>query len=254
MVQIVKKILTQTNSPSFESYLRYANKVYDLDIKINKSKRVHRITLRVCQFSGELRLTVPPLIRVGAFSNFIEQHLDWINLQKAKIIKQIQISEGIKIPIFGLERIILSDSECWEDYSLTSEKLTVPTPIFQTRHKINFKDQVKNVLIQLSNEFFNDVCQRDSAKLGVSFSKISYKDPKSRWGSCSSERKLMFSWRLIMAPREVSAYVAAHEVAHLVHMNHSKSFWETVRFLCPDYMSHRVWLRYNGKMLHRFIF
>ena len=118
----------------------------------------------------------------------------------------------------------------------------------------SFKDQIKNVLIQLSNEFFNDVCQRDSAKLGVSFSKISYKDPKSRWGSCSSERKLMFSWRLIMAPREVSAYVAAHEVAHLVHMNHSKSFWETVRFLCPDYMSHRLWLRYNGKMLHRFIF
>ena len=103
MVQFVKKILTQTNSPSFESYLRYANKVYDLDIKINKSKRVHRITLRVCQFSGELRLTVPPLIRVGAFSNFIEQHLDWINLQKAKIIKQIQIAEGIKTLILDVK-------------------------------------------------------------------------------------------------------------------------------------------------------
>ena len=112
MVQIVKKILTQTNSPSFESYLRYANKVYDLDIKINKSKRVHRITLRVCQFSGELRLTVPALIRVGAFSIFIEQHLDWINLYENDHMmfsfnnkdEKLKFLDGIKEYVDNLEQ------------------------------------------------------------------------------------------------------------------------------------------------------
>ena len=97
-------------------------------------------------------------------------------------------------------------------------------------------------------------CKEYSHLLGVNFSKIVIKDPKSRWASCSASGSLMFSWRLIMAPTKVSQYVAAHEVAHLLYMNHSKSFWETVEFLCPDYSSQRRWLKENGKNLHRFVF
>ena len=118
----------------------------------------------------------------------------------------------------------------------------------------DFKNQIKKVFILLAEEFFFEKCNKYSEELGVNFSEISIRDPKSRWGSCSSEQKLMFSWRLIMAPKEVSCYVAAHEVAHLVHMNHSKDFWEVVRLIHPDQRSQRNWLRNNGKKLHKFIF
>jgi predicted metal-dependent hydrolase len=83
---------------------------------------------------------------------------------------------------------------------------------------------------------------------------MSLRDTRSRWGSCSSDAKLMFSWRLIMAPEDILAYVAAHEVAHLKYMNHSKEFWETVEYLFGPYHKERTWLRQNGSSLHRYRF
>ena len=89
-----------------------------------------------------------------------------------------------------------------------------------------------------------------AAQLAVGYNRLVVRDTRSRWGSCSSSGALMYSWRLIMAPDAVSDYVAAHEVAHLVEMNHSAAFWAVVEGLCPDYRTHRLWLRENGGALH----
>ena len=64
----------------------------------------------------------------------------------------------------------------------------------------------------------------------------------------------MYSWRLIMAPREVQAYVAAHEVCHLIEMNHSDAYWALVAKIFPDYKAQRGWLKKNGTLLHRYEF
>ena len=85
--------------------------------------------------------------------------------------------------------------------------------------------------------------------LGRPFGRITLRDPRSRWGSCSSKGDLMFSWRLIMAPPEVLDYVAAHEVAHLAEMNHSDRFWAVCRRLCPETDKHRRWSKQNGAEL-----
>ncbi|MEO0633594.1 MAG: M48 family metallopeptidase, partial [Pseudomonadota bacterium] len=77
---------------------------------------------------------------------------------------------------------------------------------------------------------------------------------RSRWGSCSSAGRLMFSWRLILAPPEVLNYVAAHEVAHLAQMNHSAAFWSEVTGLYGPYHTPRQWLRTEGATLHRIRF
>jgi predicted metal-dependent hydrolase len=90
-----------------------------------------------------------------------------------------------------------------------------------------------------------------AAQLGKRYNRLSIRDTRSRWGSCSSEGVLMYSWRLIMAPHEVLHYVAAHEAAHLVEMNHSDAFWAVVARICPDYDRHRIWLKKNGDQLHR---
>jgi len=97
-------------------------------------------------------------------------------------------------------------------------------------------------------------CEFYAERLGRGFGKITLRDTRSRWGSCSANGDLMFSWRLIMAPPEVLDYVAAHEVAHLVEMNHSAAYWDVVRGIYPDYEAPRCWLKANGGLLHRYRF
>jgi predicted metal-dependent hydrolase len=88
--------------------------------------------------------------------------------------------------------------------------------------------------------------------LGVKVRRLSIRDQSSRWGSCTSAGSLSFSWRLILAPSRVLDYLAAHEVAHLVEMNHSAKFWRLVRRICPDHEAAKAWLDAHGADLHRY--
>ena len=90
--------------------------------------------------------------------------------------------------------------------------------------------------------------------VGRSYSSLALRDTRSRWGSCSPGGRLMYSWRLIMAPPAVLDYVAAHEVAHLVELNHSPAYWAVVSRICPDWQGHRSWLHDQGSALHRLRF
>ena len=94
--------------------------------------------------------------------------------------------------------------------------------------------------------------QRHTAALGVTAKRITVRDTKSRWGSCSARGTLSFSWRLIMAPAFVLDYLAAHEVAHLRELNHSHRFWRLVFELCPRTEEAERWLKHHGSELHRF--
>ena len=94
--------------------------------------------------------------------------------------------------------------------------------------------------------------QRYAKILDRNINRITVKDTKSRWGSCSSNGNLSFSWRLIFAPDHVLNYVCAHEVAHLVEMNHSPKFWTNVDLLISDWKKSRTWLKQNGNILHSY--
>ncbi len=98
--------------------------------------------------------------------------------------------------------------------------------------------------------FFKDLAQDYASRLGVSFDRVSVKDTISRWGSCSAKGTLSFNWRLLLAPPSVADYVVAHEVSHIVHMNHSDKFWKVVETLCPTYRIHRLWLKRHGGTLY----
>jgi predicted metal-dependent hydrolase len=94
--------------------------------------------------------------------------------------------------------------------------------------------------------------RRATQALGIVFRRVSVRDQRSRWGSCSSSGVLSFSWRLIMAPPFVLDYLAAHEVAHLVEMNHSRRFWRIVTGIYPDVSRAKSWLDAHGADLHRY--
>ena len=86
--------------------------------------------------------------------------------------------------------------------------------------------------------------------MGCRFKRVTVRDQQSRWGSCSSDGALSYSWRLILAPPHVLDYVAAHEVAHLKEMNHGPRFWRLVLTHCPQTRSAKQWLKQNGHTLH----
>jgi predicted metal-dependent hydrolase len=108
-------------------------------------------------------------------------------------------------------------------------------------------------MIDEARKIIEPLAYQKAATIGKKISKIDLRDTKSRWGSCSTDKRLMLSWRLIMAPPEILDYVVAHEVAHLKHMDHSKKFWDLCYELANgdgDYA--RQWLKDNGNNLMRY--
>lgn len=88
-----------------------------------------------------------------------------------------------------------------------------------------------------------------SQQIGVSPGRVTIREQKTRWGSCSSSGNLNFNWKLVMAPVEVMDYVIVHELCHMKELNHSSNFWALVGKVCPDYKNHRKWLKENGNKL-----
>ena len=103
--------------------------------------------------------------------------------------------------------------------------------------------------IEIARDIFTRKTEYYARIMGVSFGRISIREQKTRWGSCSSKGNLNFNWRLILAPEEVLDYVVVHELAHRREMNHSKAFYAIVESVLPDYRRAQKWLKDNGQSL-----
>lgn len=103
--------------------------------------------------------------------------------------------------------------------------------------------------INAAGEILNKKTKEFSSILNVSPNKISIKEQKTRYGSCSSKKNINYNWKIIMAPEEVVDYLVVHELSHLVHFNHQKEFWELVQSIIPNYKQCRDYLKYNGNKL-----
>ncbi len=113
--------------------------------------------------------------------------------------------------------------------------------------------QLKRLFRKEALEYSKDQSQKWAKDLNVSLQDVLVKDYRARWGSCSSRGILTYSWRLIQAPPQIFDYVCAHEVAHLLHLNHSPAFWQVVSSICPHYQESRRWLKINGLQLFNYL-
>ena len=110
--------------------------------------------------------------------------------------------------------------------------------------------RVRDHLISLARQELGRRARLHAARIGKPVARVSVRDTKSRWGSCSAKGSLSFSWRLVLAPDNVVDYVVAHEVAHLAEMNHGPRFWRLLRSLTPDCAAPRAWLtRHRARLL-----
>jgi predicted metal-dependent hydrolase len=99
---------------------------------------------------------------------------------------------------------------------------------------------------RLARNAIGETATRESSRLGVTYKRITIRDTRSRWGSCSTTGTLSFSWRLALAPREILDYVVVHELCHLRHHDHSRRFWSLVGEVWPQYREHKAWLDDHG--------
>ena len=215
-------------------------------VNLRHSPRARRISLRISELDGKVTLTVPAASDVSKALAFAEEKSGWIKKQLTRRAEPVAVRLGTAIPVEG--RQVLIDPGPVRKAELQEGRLVVP------QHPEMVAARVKAFLKNSARSEFAEACGRYSDRLAMRFGRITLRDTRSRWGSCSERGDLMFSWRLAMAPRHVLHYVAAHEVAHLAEMNHSPEFWAVVARLFPGYEEPRAWLRTDGRTLHRYRF
>ena len=217
----------------------------DLEIFLRRNSNARRITLRISALDGKITVTGPNNVDYKELKSFAESKKTWLKSKRKSFEPPILVSEGIKIPIGGIDTKI-----SFGEFQMQKK---VGNILYICQQK-PVSTQVKKYLKEICRVQVDNMCKGFAERLGAQFRKITLRDTRSRWGSCSNDANLMFSWRLVMAPENILAYVAAHEIAHLKYMNHSNEFWQTVEYLFGPYKNERTWLKQNGSSLHRYKF
>lgn len=219
----------------------------EVTVILRRSARAKRLSLRVSRLKGTVTLTVPKFARDGEARGFVEEKADWIRKHLSDIPQPMAATLGSSLPVAGIDRFIVEHPGL-RKLRLTDDAIQVPVGCKSVPARVS------GLLKTLARDRLSAASDHYAAQLGRGYSTITLRDTRSRWGSCSSDGRLMYSWRLIMAPVAVLDYVAAHEVAHLQEMNHGQGFWQLVEDMMPNYQTHRKWLRLHGETLHRFQF
>lgn len=217
-----------------------------IDVTLKHSARARRLSLRVSGVDGRVSLTLPKRASMREAQEFLHAKESWIRKHLDRQPDATVIAPGATIPIEGHPRLIAETRT--RTVKLMDDHLLVPPGADKTGAR------VRAFLKTLARDRLAEASTRYATELGRPYGKISIRDTRSRWGSCTSEGNLMYSWRLILAPVQVLDYVAAHEVSHLAEMNHSPAFWNEVAQLMPDYQTPRRWLRTHGGALHHYQF
>ncbi len=209
----------------------------DIPVLLRRSARARRMTLRVTRAEGQVVLTLPLRASLTEGRNFAESRAEWLRRVRAEMPQAQRVAAGAAFPVEGaLLRITAAPVRVPR---VEGAALLIP----QARPA---GVVVAAFLRHLAHARLVAACDRHAAALGRPYRAMALRDTRSRWGSCTHDGRLMFSWRLAMAPPQVLDYVAAHEVAHLAHMDHSPAFWAATARLLPDYQRHRHWLKQHG--------
>lgn len=214
-----------------------------IDVHLRRSALARRYSLKVSNTDGKVSLTLPKRASERGAVSFAKQQEAWLRAALGRL-------PGFDLPVYG--GTISFEGQPVVLRPTTGRRVVVePGALMIPGKPEELPAKLRGFLKVAARERLAEASHFYAAKVGKPVTRITLRDTKSRWGSCTEAGNLMYSWRLIMAPPEVLRYVAAHEVAHFIEMNHSRDFWQVVRELMPDFECHRAWLKQNGSSLHQ---
>jgi predicted metal-dependent hydrolase len=217
----------------------------DVPILTRRDRRARRMTLRIDAANDRAVLVLPTWVPIAEGLRFVRAKARWMKEKLDSLPPRERFEDGACLTVFGAPITICYRSDLGAVVVRDGPRLYVG----------GAKDRVAARLVTwLKSEARSRLAERAqnmAERLGKSVKRVSVRDSRTRWGSCAANGNLSFSWRLALAPNDVSTYVVAHEVAHLVAMNHGPKFWRTVESLLPDHADAKTWLSENGVRLLR---
>ena len=222
-------------------------------VEVRRHAGARRLTLRVSKTRRAVIVTVPSGCRIEEAGRFLRSNVEWVRERLGSVPEPVPLVHGATIPLRG----------CPHEICFTGPVPGAPvvsldhtaSEIARLRVAGRIEHAARRLKDWLVKEGQKDLDRRvawHAANLGVRVRRIGLRDQTTRWGSCSANGHLSFSWRLILAPPHVLDYVAAHEVAHLLEMNHGARFWKLVAGAVPRLEEAKRWLRHEGTELHRY--
>ncbi len=224
---------------------------------IDVNGRLVPVTVKVSARARSYRLTLPhhadPVLTLPSGSRWIDaqaflfRHRGWLAERLERAAPRTRFADGEWLPLRGLPHRIHATGRLRGHAGVGEVDgepvILVPGEALHLPRRLTewLKAEASRDLVARS--------ELHAATLGVTVRAVTMRAQATRWGSCSSEGRLSYNWRLVLAPPFVLDYVAAHEVAHLVEMNHSPAFWRTVERALPDMARGRDWLKRHGREL-----
>ncbi len=205
--------------------------------------RARRYLLRLRQ-DGVARVTVPRRGSIKAATEFALRNIGWLEQQIQRLEAQPKIATEWRVGseiYFRGERVKI-EVEAGK-IRFGSEMLTTPDVT------LNLRPAIQKHLRKLAQQELPARVQELAALHRIEISRVSVRNQKSRWGSCSRKGTISLNWRLIQTPHFVQDYIILHELAHRRQMNHSDKFWLEVERLCPDYLVAERWLKTHRQVL-----
>lgn len=212
-----------------------------------RNHRARRLSLRLDIYSRCVVLNIPRRASLARAREFARQNSVWIEKKLASLPRPVPFAHGGVIPFFGADHeIVHASRRARQATGIENGKILVHgDPAHISR-------RLRDFLVAQAREKLHEMTKAKAALLGKELRGFSLRDTRSRWGSCNVKGEICLSWRLIFAPEHVIEYIVAHEVAHLEHMHHRKSFWKLCDSLCADGPGARQWLKKHGQALNRY--
>ena len=220
-----------------------------LDVVFRRHAQARRLVLRLNSSGTGVLVTVPHGVSRLKALEFTARSRDWIEERVRKRGGLIRLEPGYTLPFRGVSHEIRHAGTRRGVVRLDASNRQIMVP----GDEAHVTRRILDFLKASAREDLTRASQRYAALMGVTYRRITIRDQRSRWGSCSASGDLSYSWRLILAPDYVLDYVAAHEVAHLRHLDHSPRFWRLVLTHCRDAGRAKNWLRTHGQEVHRVV-
>jgi predicted metal-dependent hydrolase len=217
-----------------------------IEIMVKRSRRARRMLLRLDPTGDGFSLTLPPFASLGEATSFAQAQARWMSERLAKVPPRMPFADGVCLPILGEPVTIRSIGGSGRPVTRIAGELLV------TGAPEHLRRRLRDYLMALARSELTREAQHFGALVERPIKRLALRDPATRWGSCSATGSLSLSWRLVLMPSCVLRYVVAHEVAHLVELNHGPRFWKLVDRLVPDSAYCRDWLHENGQHILRY--